>query len=244
MHFTILRANRYFRGTQRGLALALLTLLVFPQFATTQVSPAGTLLPDLTIDAARLQGSIVFKTLMFKSTDCALAEDDKCVDAPGKRTLMRFDVGIPNIGAADFYLGNPTNNSSLFTFSPCHGHYHLLGFASYELLDANRAIVVTGRKQAFCLEDLAKYSTTAGPAKYTCVNQGISVGWQDVYGSYLDCQWLDVTAVLPGNYTLRVIINAEAVASNGQPVSPALMESNYSNNVAEVPVKIGAKGKR
>ena len=220
--------------------LALFTVLALRQIALTDSNPP---LPDLTIDAARLQSSIVFKTAMFKSTDCALAEADKCVNAAGKRTLMKFDVAIPNIGNADFILGDPTKKPALFTFSPCHGHYHLLGFASYELLDASGATVLTGRKQAFCLEDFAQYYANAAPAKYTCGNQGISVGWEDIYGGYLDCQWLDVTDVPPGNYTLRVIVNAKAYAVSGAGVDAALKESNYVNNVAVVPVKIGAKGK-
>jgi hypothetical protein len=188
-------------------------------------SGTTTPLPDLTIDAARLQASVVVRTHVFKSKDCAVNE--ACVGNAGKRRLMRFDVATPNIGEADLVLGDPSNNP-LFIYSPCHGHYHFSGYALYELLDAGGATVLTGRKQAFCLEDFAQYSSSAGPAKYTCNNQGISVGWQDIYGSYLDCQWLDVTGIAPGNYYLRVTINPDFL----------LTESDYSNNAATVPVKI------
>jgi hypothetical protein len=182
-------------------------------------------LPDLTIDGARLQASAVIRTRNFKSTDCA--EVEGCVGGTGKRTLLRFDVATPNIGTADLVLGDPRNNS-LFVFSACHGHYHFSGYAVYELLDMGGRTIVTGRKQAFCLEDFARYDANAGPAKFTCANQGISVGWQDVYGSYLDCQWLDITGVRPGSYQLRVTINPQALLS----------ESNYNNNSATVPVTI------
>jgi hypothetical protein len=183
------------------------------------------LLPDLTIDDARLLASVVFRTRTFKSTDCAVQEG--CVNGAGKRTLMRFDVATPNIGDADLVLGSPINNP-LFVYSQCHGHYHFSGYAKYELLNSSGSIVLTGRKQAFCLEDFERFDPNAGPAKFTCSNQGISVGWQDTYGSYLDCQWLDITGIPPGNYRLQVTINPEGI----------LTESDYNNNMVNVPVTI------
>jgi len=198
----------------------------------TSPSETVTLLPDLTIDKTRLQSSAIVKTSMFKTTDCAMVEG--CVSGIGKRKLLRFDVATPNIGDADMILGDPklnptdANGQPLFVYSPCHGHYHFSGYALYELLNGAGATVLTGRKQAFCLEDYERYSSTAGPAKYTCSIQGISVGWQDTYGSYLDCQWLDITNIPTGNYQLRVSINPERL----------LVEKDYTNNSATVPVKI------
>ena len=182
-------------------------------------------LPDLTIDAARLQASAGVKTGSFKPTDCAVVEG--CVDRAGKRKLLRFDVATPNIGSADLVLGDPSL-SPLFVFSACHRHFHFSGYALYELLDASGATVLTGRKQAFCLEDFLPWDPGAGAAQFTCGNQGISVGWQDIYASHLDCQWLDVTGVPRGQYQLRVTINPDLL----------LTESDYGNNVATVPVKI------
>jgi hypothetical protein len=192
---------------------------------TLSAARPGPSLPDLTIDGARLRASVDIKTRVFKSTDCAIAEG--CVGGTGKRTVMRFAVATPNIGTADLVLGDPIKNP-LFVFSPCHGHYHFSGYALYELLDTGGRTLLTGRKQAFCLEDFARYDANAGPAKFTCAYQGISVGWQDIYGTYLDCQWLDVTGVPPGSYLLRVTINPQAL----------LQESDYSNNTATVPVTI------
>ena len=142
-------------------------------------------LPDLTIDGARIASSMDFKTQQFKSTDCAVQEG--CVSGSGKRTLLRFDVATPNIGNADLVLGSPTNNP-LFEFSPCHGHFHFSGYASFDLLNLAGTVVVAGHKQAFCLLDYAKLDPNAGPAKFTCSYQGITAGWQDIYGKYLDCQ--------------------------------------------------------
>jgi hypothetical protein len=199
------------------------------------VPPQPVPMPNITINAGRLQASVVYRTSQFKPTDCAIVED--CVSGPGKRSLMKFDVQTPNVGTADLYLGNPTNNPA-FVFSPCHGHYHLEGYAVYELLNLDGTPVmvngsaVVGHKQAFCLEDYEIWAPNAGPAKYTCSNQGISVGWSDTYGSYLDCQWVDVTGVVPANYLLRVTING---GLNGPHV---FAESDYSDNVATVPVTL------
>ena len=196
---------------------------------------AQTLMPNITINATRLQSSVIFRTAQFKPTDCAVVEG--CVSGVGKRRLMKFDVQTPNIGTADLVLGSPINNPA-FIFSPCHGHYHLEGYAVYELLLPNGAAVVVngmkvvGHKQAFCLEDYEPWYANAGQAKYTCDYQGISMGWSDTYGSYLDCQWIDVTGVPVGNYLLRVTING---GPNG---SHVFQESNYTDNVATVPVTI------
>jgi len=193
-------------------------------------------MPNITINPARLQASVSFKTQQFKPTDCAIVES--CVSGSGKRSMLKFDVQTPNIGDADLYLGNPADHPELFIYSPCHGHYHLLGYAIYELLKLDSTPVkvggnaVVGHKQAFCLEDLSQVDPSAGPAKYTCSNQGISVGWSDVYGSYLDCQWIDITGVAPGGYLLRVTINGGLYGNH------VFAESNYADNVATVPVTI------
>ena len=142
----------------------------------------------------------------------------------GERQLLLFDVGLANIGTGDLVIGNPADHPDLFHFSTCHGHYHMDGTAGYELLTTNGQSVVTARKQGFCFRDDVMYSSNAGPGKFTCDYQGITIGWEDVYDRSLDCQWLDITGVPCGDYILRVVVNPDAI----------LPELNYSNNVAEV----------
>ena len=60
--------------------------------------------------------------------------------------------------------------------------------------------------------------------RYNCTgkaDQGISVGCADNYKFNIDCQWIDVTGLQYGEYTLRVVVN---------PLRKAL-ESDYLNNV-------------
>ena len=51
--------------------------------------------------------------------------------------------------------------------------------------------------------------------------QGISKNCGDLYGRYLDCQWIDVTDVPVGTYRLRQHVNPDSL-------SP---ESDYRNNI-------------
>lgn len=177
-------------------------------------------------------GMAVDEDDIFVSNDsCLLFEE--CVGGPGQRHLLRFDTITPNAGSSDLVMGVPTNHPNLFHFSECHGHYHFDGYAVYDLLDGAGNIVAEGHKQAFCLLDWNSWDGSAG-SQYTCSNQGISAGWQDVYGGYLDCNWIDITDVPPGDYTLRISVNP-ALESTGQ---PPIIERDYSNNVLERAVTI------
>src|SRR5262249_41940799 len=153
----------FVRGVKWLIGLGILSILMFRHAGLTQSMPVGGAMPDLTIDAARLAASLDFKSQVFQPGSCALAEEDMCVDSTGKRTLMRFDVAIPNIGTAPFVIGSPTDpaNTNYFEYSPCHGHYHFIGFVSYELFGANN-YYKPGRKQAFCLIDYSLYAGYQG----------------------------------------------------------------------------------
>lgn len=35
-------------------------------------------------------------------------------------------------------------------------------------------------------------------------SQGLSPGCHDIYAANIDCQWIDITDVPPGNYVLKV----------------------------------------
>ncbi|MBI4819337.1 MAG: thrombospondin type 3 repeat-containing protein [Deltaproteobacteria bacterium] len=85
----------------------------------------------------------------------------------------------------------------------------------------------------FCVLDLYRYDPSIAVSiqpVYGCSNQGISVGWADIYSAGIPCQWIDITGVADGDYDLRVTTN---------PVQE-LFESDYSNNSAEVRVRLAA----
>jgi len=171
------------------------------------------------VDEARLADEILFDTLEVSPASCAVAE--ACVNGTGLRRLLRFSVQAVNQGQADLRVPPPSNRPDLFDYSECHGHYHFQGFARYELLDGAGNVVLTGRKQAYCMEDTERVADGPGVAcdkKYDCSNQGIQAGWSDIYGNALDCQWLDITGLPAGDYALRVSVNPSRVPS-AQPIA-------------------------
>ncbi len=183
---------------------------------------------DLWVDQTRVLSSFREEYVYFDPSDCALVEG--CVDGPGLRRLLRFDTRTPNSGTADMFLGQPSMSNPWFEYAQCHGHYHFESYSNYELLNDAGMSAANGHKQAFCLEDLDRYDPLAPASHYTCSNQGIQVGWADVYTAGLDCQWIDITNVDAGTYNLRISLNTQHI----------LLESNYTNNVITVPVTIGA----
>ncbi len=185
--------------------------------------------PDLIIDEDDLRASTVIDTRTFAATDCAVVEG--CITQTGTRRLLRFDTATANVGTGDLVLGNPTAGVC-FEWSQCHQHYHFLGFSQYTLYQSDgTTVAATGHKQSFCLEDVEQYPPDPAPdpaTPFTCMSQGLHVGWEDVYPSDIDCQWVDITGVPAGSYLLKVAINTAGY----------LPESNYTNDTATVPVTI------
>jgi Lysyl oxidase len=93
----------------------------------------------------------------------------------GYRRLLRFETTIINGGDGDLVVGSPTdpNNPyhSVFIFSPCHMHDHIIGFADYKLLRQDGSTAAAGHKQAFCLEDIYKYANDNKSSGYACASQ-------------------------------------------------------------------------
>ena len=183
---------------------------------------SGPALPDLQFDTARMTDAwVVTNDLFLDHGDCAVIEG--CVDQSGRRTLLRFDTITANLGTADLVMGAPPPpgvSNDVFEWSPCHMHHHVRNYASYELLD-DTGTVLTARKQSFCLEDGEQVKAGAQPHGYSCVDQGISRGWADVYARGLPCQWIDVTDLAHGTYTLRITVNPLHV----------IQETDTTNNV-------------
>ncbi|MRG97715.1 lysyl oxidase family protein [Polyangium spumosum] len=190
---------------------------------------ANEAMPDLVIDEKRLLEEILFDELDVSENSCAFIEE--CVGGTGKRKLLRFSVEAKNQGMATLTVPPPAERPDLFLFSPCHGHYHFNGFATYALLDKDGKEIVAGRKQAYCMEDtqqIAQGPNVGCNKIYSCEDQGIQRGWSDLYGNTLDCQWLDITDVAPGEYFIQVKLNP----------SREFEEVSLDNNTATVPVTI------
>jgi hypothetical protein len=193
--------------------------------------PDATGVPDLTLHGDRARSDLAIGSRDFAADACELDPDEDCIGGPGLRQLLYFSVETPNIGTGDMILGQPSAENPDFAFSECHDHFHFEGYASYELVDPAGDTIAVGRKQAFCLVDSDRFvddPSVGEDKRYSCLFQGIQRGWSDVYGSDLPCQFLDITGVPPGAYTLRVEINRER----------GLEELDYTNNLIELPVDL------
>lgn len=191
--------------------------------------PPGCDAPDLVVDAQWIDP--IFTDIMVTEQTCELGEG--CVGGVGERTLMLFTVATPNIGSTDLVMGIPANHPDLYEYSDCHSHFHFEEFARYELL-AGQEIAATGHKQAFCMLDTVSWAWPNALPRFDCANQGISRGFTDFYESGLPCQWVDVTDVPPGPYTLKITLNQPRSDS----ALPLLNERDYANNTLEVDVVV------
>ncbi len=185
--------------------------------------------PDLEISQKDLVHSLgVLDTLI----DDACLVNEGCLQGIGKRTLIRFDTKIKNIGKQDYLIGELNgSNQSQFIYDPCHNHLHYQGYAEYLLFTPQGAKLPTSFKNGFCVEDV--YCDTISNIKYNCNYMGISAGCEDIYDRYLPCQWVDVTDVPDGNYTLVVRVNW-----SNKPDAIGQLEGRLDNNWAQACLKL------
>ncbi|MFP2932020.1 lysyl oxidase family protein [Pyxidicoccus sp. 3LG] len=165
--------------------------------------------PDLTVDADVLARSLYVENRTFAQDSCEVLEG--CVPAGGQRRLLRFSTSIVNLGAAAAIVPNIEERPDLYVWDECHGHDHLTNFAGYALRDAQGNDVVQGRKQGFYLVDYHRQCADAAPYLLAIERMSISAGWSDIYLADIPCQWIDITDLTDGTYTLRVGVDEQDI---------------------------------
>jgi len=197
--------------------------------------------PDLTVDNELLKTTFKFDSLT-NNDQCYVQEG--CMKGYGKRYLVKFSTKIENIGGADYYIGRPPTDRNRqyesWIWDPCHVHWHYKGYAEYLLFDKNSNPIPAGFKAGFCVMDI-NCTVGGGTPKYNCSRQGISAGCGDIYSSSLKCQWVDITDVDTGRYTMVARVNWD-----NSPDTLGRIEANRYNNWGQVCMQISknATGRR
>jgi hypothetical protein len=171
-----------------------------------------------------------------------------CASATTGVDLLRFSATTRNEGPGDLVLGDPicpdceANPGAQcgnpdFHCSPAggHDHAHYTDYAIYELLDGGGATVRTGGKLGFCLIDTS--CDPGSSAQFNCSFQGLSAGCSDLYHWTLGCQYVEVTGLAPGAYTLRMTVDplgqiAEADETNNEALVPVEIEGTTPDDLA------------
>jgi hypothetical protein len=248
------------------LSIALMLLFVMsgaPGAQKGKIEPDLVGTPDLIVREDMLGGQWLVRVEKLSAAACSVSEGGI---TPGDRLLVRFTVGVANVGDADIFIGNPQDHidagDGLFEFALCHQHYHFRNYAKYELIDAATGKIWRAAKRGFCMLDTdpnpAWLSGPPGPGLYrSCGStevegfQGISVGWTDTYRFFLGGQFFVLDGgdgqdpVPPGRYIIRITANPPFTPVAGEPCPYTdgafchmLPESNYANNVGETAIVI------
>jgi hypothetical protein len=213
----------YVAGSAGRIVAGCLLALLAPVSSFAQEEPDLILDKDLLIDSwqERLQA--------FPGDACEVAEG--CVDAAGTRRIIRFASETANIGMADIVIGNPATNP-MFRWDTCRQRYVYDYHSLYRLYSPGGELMSETWKVGVCLLDNFRYVIAPWvpvTPTYTCSNMGLTRGWSDLYSLTFSCQYVDVTDVPDGAYTLRAEVNPLGV----------LPEGDRSNNVEEFDVWFG-----
>lgn len=228
------------------LAIVLGTLLSSPAAAPVRAGEPTDLLPDLRAarpNEMRIVSSngrrlLRFTALMSNRGDGPMevrARRDS-VDDPWRVRQRIYDT----TGTFRFI----DTEASLRFSGDGHNHWHVERMMVYHLFSPQGTR--QDRKIGFCFFDtnrvapnLAGSPATAFYRESWCGGRtalesrtGISVGWGDKYGWNLAYQWIDITGLPGGTYTIRAMVDPEEV----------FLETDESNNCAWGRISIPSSG--
>jgi hypothetical protein len=171
--------------------------------------------PDLTL-ALPANFKPRFEYHLFSEEDCLL---QKCVSGPGPRRLLRFPLDVVNRGEGHMIIA--LRDAPGVRRVACDGSVFLDDFLRYELIDAEGARRARGSGSVSVACRVDEFAQSTSP--FDCEVLGLEAHSFRAYASDAECQWVDVTTLPAGAYTLRLSVNADS----------SLAEQDFGNNVLE-----------
>ena len=227
------------------IALALVLVTFWPP-ATAPVAAGADRLPDLRMaplsnfytENSGGERRLRFRTIMTNEGTGPLEVRGRRdnLSQPHLRTQQAIHDGSGNVRVVD--------SRALMEYAvDGHDHWHIQGVMLYQMWSANGA-VRRGTKVGFCFLDSYRYNLSMPGAPQSQVyperlcgdrgdltnRMGLSVGWGDDYPANFAYQWIDISTLAPGDYTVQ----ARADEQNWY------LESNETNNCAYARVRITA----
>lgn len=214
-------------GRLPTIAFALVVLITSLPLQAVQANHlAGTLLPDLGMARTRVfsidtsvagQTRLRFTTVIINIGDGPLQVHGHTPQSNGE---LLVDQQI--VDSNGTWTNVPTNFRMYFA-GDGHSHWHVRDLATYELRNSAATLKGTGEKHGFCFFDNYVFNLSlpdapqsvmypsgrCGRASDTSVTTGLSIGWGDKYAYKLPDQYINITGLPSGNYTLTATVDAQ-----------------------------------
>jgi hypothetical protein len=126
-----------------------------------------------------------------------------------------------------------------------HHHWHVRDLEGYVLQNTAATLKRTGAKHGFCFFDNYRYAlglpdAPQSPVYSACgtgpsdsaVTMGLSIGWGDLYNWNLPDQYIDITGLPAGEYSITATADVQRY----------FVESNETNNSTTAVIRITKKG--
>ena len=214
------------RVLRAGFAAVLVIGLLIPNAGSQSTASAGSeALPDLAVAPLQdFQIQWVNGRRLLRFTAMRVNGGAGHFEVRGKRASTSEPMSVRQVIFENSSHSSPiarqirTNAVAKYS-GDGHNHWHVQEMMRYDLWDADRRR--RGAKVGFCFLDSDTWSTATpgfGPSYYRgsgCSNDpnalsnkmGISIGWGDKYGWFLAYQWVDITGLPNGTYTLRSMVD-------------------------------------
>lgn len=143
------------------------------------------------------------------------------------------DNGSPTMPAYQYFwsnghiVGRVPAGTMGFDSQPGHNHWHFQQFAEYQLLNADKRLVVRSAKVGFCITPTDPVDLLEGGAVWQPPSTGLSgqcgvptalwvteylpVGWGDTYPGTVTGNSFDITNLPNGTYFIEVVANPSGV---------------------------------